>query len=121
MACLLGHDWPGNVRELRNVIERVMILENREEIDVVDLPEEIALRDFGTDDDESEGAGEQAGADGVPPSMALPEGGLSLRDLQRELVRQALERTGGNQTRAARLLRISRDALRYKMKTYRLS
>jgi DNA-binding protein Fis len=46
--------------------------------------------------------------------------GISLRDVQYELVRQALERTGGNQTKAAQLLRISRDALRYKMKSFGL-
>jgi DNA-binding protein Fis len=52
--------------------------------------------------------------------IRLPEAGVSLRDVQFELVRQALERTGGNQTKAAQLLRISRDALRYKMKSFGL-
>ncbi|HEX6852495.1 MAG TPA: sigma-54 dependent transcriptional regulator, partial [Candidatus Polarisedimenticolaceae bacterium] len=119
MSCLVRYDWPGNVRELKNVIERVMILENREEIDVTDLPEEIVQGWEGGDDEAAEGAvGAALSASGL---FVLPEEGVSLRDLQREFVRQALERTGGNQTRAARLLRISRDALRYKMKTYGLS
>jgi DNA-binding NtrC family response regulator len=119
MSCLVRYDWPGNVRELKNVIERVMILENREEIDVTDLPEEIVQGWEGGDDEAVEGSsGASLSASGL---LVLPEEGVSLRDLQRELVRQALERTGGNQTRAARLLRISRDALRYKMKTYGLS
>ncbi|HEX4826147.1 MAG TPA: sigma-54 dependent transcriptional regulator [Candidatus Polarisedimenticolaceae bacterium] len=111
MACLVRHDWPGNVRELRNVIERVMILESREELDVTDLPEEILQS--------------PAESTGPPPASAaqvirLPEEGVSLQDVQFELVRQALERTGGNQSKAARLLRISRDALRYRMKTFGL-
>jgi DNA-binding NtrC family response regulator len=112
MACLTQHDWPGNVRELRNVIERVMILEDRDELDVTDLPEEI-LEDDGAD---------TLGAPGVSAAqiIRLPEEGVSLHDVQYELVRQALERTGGNQSKAARLLRISRDALRYRMKTFGL-
>ena len=59
---------------------------------------------------------EPAGTGGI----VLPDGGVSLREVERELVRQALDRTAGNQTRAAKLLRISRDALRYKMKSYGL-
>jgi two-component system response regulator AtoC len=118
MACLVSYDWPGNVRELRNVIERVMILEDRAEIDVTDLPEEILQRMEG----EGENGGEEEGATtGEAGRIELPEGGISLRDVQRDLVRQALQRTAGNQTRAAQLLRITRDALRYKMKTYGLS
>jgi two-component system, NtrC family, response regulator AtoC len=120
MACLMRHDWPGNVRELRNVIERVMILEDRAEVDVSDLPEDIVHRtDLAGDEDVPP---DPAGAE--DPSAAalirLPEAGVSLRDVQFELVRQALERTGGNQTKAAQLLRISRDALRYKMKSFGL-
>jgi DNA-binding NtrC family response regulator len=120
MACLTRHDWPGNVRELRNVIERVMILEDRAEVDVADLPEDIVHRqDLAGDEDvvaDPSGA-ETASAAGL---IRLPEAGVSLRDVQFELVRQALERTGGNQTKAAQLLRISRDALRYKMKSFGL-
>jgi transcriptional regulator with PAS, ATPase and Fis domain len=120
MACLTRHDWPGNVRELRNVIERVMILEDRAEVDVADLPEDIVHRaDLAADEDV---VADPSGA--VTASAAalirLPEAGVSLRDVQFELVRQALERTGGNQTKAAQLLRISRDALRYKMKSFGL-
>ena len=53
--------------------------------------------------------------------IVLPEGGVSLKDAEFELVRQALEATAGNQSKAARLLRISRDALRYKMKKFGLN
>jgi DNA-binding NtrC family response regulator len=70
---------------------------------------------------EDDGA-DTLGAPGVSAAqiIRLPEEGVSLHDVQYELVRQALERTGGNQSKAARLLRISRDALRYRMKTFGL-
>ena len=103
---LVAYYWPGNVRELRNVIERAMILESKELLDVDDLPSEI-LRGGGTN------------GGGVSP-FRLPETGYALESMEREMVRQALDRTSGNQTRAARLLDISRDALRYKMKKFNL-
>ena len=120
MACLMRHDWPGNVRELRNVIERVMILEDREEVDVTDLPEELVQRAGPVEDEDVAGDPSAAGAANAAALIQLPEAGISLRDVQFELVRQALERTGGNQTKAAQLLRITRDALRYKMKSFGL-
>jgi DNA-binding NtrC family response regulator len=120
LACLQRYDWPGNVRELRNVIERAMILENREALDVTDLPEEIVQTGNGQAGDGAEAAESEA-ADSDGSSVRLPEDGISLRQVEYELVRQALEKTSGNQTRAARLLRISRDALRYKMKKFGLS
>ena len=72
-------------------------------------------------------SGDDAPASGGAPAVGaaavirLPEDGVSLRDVQYELVRQAMERTGGNQTKAAQLLRISRDALRYKIKSFGLT
>ena len=100
---LVAYSWPGNVRELRNVIERAMILETKELLEVDDLPVEILN---GASRDNGEGA------------FHLPAEGCSLKGLEREMVKQALGKTHGNQTRAARLLGISRDALRYKMKKY---
>jgi two-component system response regulator AtoC len=94
LDCLMRYDWPGNIRELRNVIERAMILETKPQVEIQDLPREITrhpVEDAGT------GPREEA---------------------EKDLVKQALERTRGNQTRAARLLNISRDALRYKMKKF---
>lgn len=120
MACLKRHDWPGNVRELRNVIERVMILEDREELDVTDLPEELVQRAGPLEDEDPADDPSVAGAAAAAALIRLPDVGISLRDVQLELVRQALERTGGNQTKAAQLLRISRDALRYTMKSFGL-
>ena len=104
---LMAYFWPGNVRELRNVIERAMILENKPEIGVDDLPREIR-----------ESAHAEAGP--VPDGFRLPESGFPLKDIEQEMVRQALDQAGGNQTRAAKLLSVSRDALRYKMKKYGL-
>ncbi len=103
---LMAYHWPGNVRELRNVIERAMILESKEYLGVEDLPAEIL---------ESSGGN---GSEDCP--FRLPDSGYALESLEREMVRQALEKTRGNQTRAARLLDISRDALRYKMKKFSL-
>ena len=102
-ACLTEYAWPGNVRELRNVLERALILASGPVLHVEHLPPEVGAR--------------------VPPPekaapMALPAEGVSLEEVERDLVRQALDATGGNQVRAARLLGISRDALRTRMKKF---
>jgi transcriptional regulator with GAF, ATPase, and Fis domain len=106
---LITYPWPGNVRELRNVIERAMILENKPEITLQDLPREIRDR-----------AVEAEAPAAAPSGFHLPETGFSLKKIEQEMVRQALEKSAGNQSRAARLLSISRDTLRYKMKKYGL-
>ncbi|MFN7992907.1 MAG: sigma 54-interacting transcriptional regulator [Bryobacteraceae bacterium] len=104
---MLAHDWPGNVRELRNAIERAMILEESALILPSSLPISISRPD---------GSG-----GGVPtPRTEIPTEGLSLEDNERMLLARALEKTDGNQTQAARLLRITRDTLRYKMKKFNL-
>ena len=104
---LLAHDWPGNVRELRNAIERAMILEESALITPASLPIAVSR------------------PDGVPMTLTpqpseIPTDGLSLEDNERSLLVRALEKTSGNQTQAARLLRITRDTLRYKMKKFNL-
>jgi transcriptional regulator with PAS, ATPase and Fis domain len=105
---LMAHDWPGNVRELRNAIERAMILEEGPAITAASLPIAIARPDGG-------------GPLAPPPAGGeIPTGGLSLEDNERSLLVRALEKTEGNQTQAARLLRITRDTLRYKMKKFNL-
>jgi two-component system, NtrC family, response regulator AtoC len=104
---LLAHDWPGNVRELRNAIERAMILEESPVITPASLP--ISL---------THDALERTMSAGAAPVM--PEAGLSLAEHERMLLAQALEKSGGNQTQAARLLHITRDTLRYKMKKFNL-
>lgn len=105
---LLNHEWPGNVRELRNAIERAMILEDTSLLHAASLP--IALR--GQDWKEMSFVVSAAGGESVD--------GLSLADQERRLVVHALENTEGNQTQAARLLHITRDTLRYKMKKFSL-
>jgi two-component system response regulator AtoC len=121
------YPWPGNVRELRNVIERVMILEDGDLITTTYLPRGIGKEGSDTG---HESAAEWATRHGTeqgdqdrpetPPSSVLPfrlpPDGLVLDELEMSLVRQALERSNGNQTRAAELLGISRDQLRYRLK-----
>ena len=106
LATFRRYEWPGNVRELRNVIERAMILEDGNEITTRYLPRGL------TAESRAAGTGSAAVSDGV----RLPVHGISLEDVEMSLVRQALERSGGNQTKAAELLDISRDQLRYRMK-----
>lgn len=111
---LTEYDWPGNVRELRNVIERIVILENDDQIRPEHLP--LELRQY---------AEAAATADPRPLPMQeigieIPADGLSMEAVERELVVKALDKTVNNQTRAAKLLDITRDSLRYKMKKFGL-
>lgn len=99
-SVLQMYPWPGNVREVRNVIERAILLCSGDEIQAEDL----LIR----------GAPCRFEAKGI----LLPEEGVRLEDVEKSLVRQALERTGGNQSRAAKLLGLSRDQVRYRMKQY---
>jgi transcriptional regulator with PAS, ATPase and Fis domain len=101
------HDWPGNVRELRNAIERAMILEESALITPPSLPLAISRPDVVV-------------SMTVPMGSEIPTDGLSLEDNERSLLVRALEKTNGNQTQAARLLRVTRDTLRYKMKKFNL-
>lgn len=104
---MLIHDWPGNVRELRNAIERAMILEDSSLITPASLPISISRADVRQ-------------SSSLEPELQIPDTGMSLVDNERQLLARALEKTNGNQTQAARLLRITRDTLRYKMKKYNL-
>ncbi|MBT5737161.1 MAG: sigma-54-dependent Fis family transcriptional regulator [Planctomycetes bacterium] len=107
MTAFEGHSWPGNVRELENSLERMMVL----------------------------GEGEVLGVDLLPPTIAnlqsqllpvgdgpfqLPREGLILEDLERSLIEQALQRTGGSLDPAAKMLGISYKTLQYRIKKYRL-
>src|SRR5437762_3997790 len=103
------YNWPGNVRELRNVIERAMILEDEEIITMKYIPRGVS--GGGPTSDPAHGDGS-----GLPELFHLPPGGVSLDEVEMSLVRQAIERSGGNQTKAAALLGISRDQLRYRLK-----
>ena len=109
-AAFRRYEWPGNVRELRNVIERAMILEDGDVITMKYVPRAVAegARQSLPEDARALGAG--------PARFRLPSEGVSLDEVEMSLVRQAIERSGGNQTKAAELLGISRDQLRYRLK-----
>jgi DNA-binding NtrC family response regulator len=92
--------WPGNIRELRNALERAMLLTTKDLIEPEDL---TALT-------------RKAAA----PQFQLPPDGVSLEEVERQLLMQALERSGGNQTQAAELLRINRDQVRYRIEKFGL-
>jgi DNA-binding NtrC family response regulator len=103
-ARLALHSWPGNVRELENVIGHACIMAMSDMVDIPDLP--VYLR--------SETHEEPP----LPDEHPATPGGLA--DQERRLVARALEQAGGNQSHAARILRIGRDALRYKIRKYNL-
>lgn len=110
---MTNYDWPGNIRELRNVIERIVILENDDLIRLEHLPYE--LRKVSGED--------QLVTDPHPTkkvSIDVPLEGISMEAVERELVIRALERANNNQSKAAKLLDITRDSLRYKMKKFGL-
>jgi two-component system response regulator AtoC len=102
MKRLQSYGWPGNIRELRNAIERAMLLSEGEELTNADFPL----------------------ATGVAPRLGdgvqLPAHGIDLEQLERSLVVQALERSGWNQTRAAALLGVNRDQIRYRIEKFNL-
>jgi len=101
---LVEYHWPGNIRELKNVIERAVILECEDQLLVENLPREMVDKTVGG----------QVG----PLNFRLPPEGIDIEDVERELIRQALELAEGNQSRAAKLLNLGIDALRYRMKKF---
>ncbi|MBP7149559.1 MAG: sigma-54-dependent Fis family transcriptional regulator, partial [Acidobacteria bacterium] len=102
LAKLKAYSWPGNVRELRNAVERAVLLAEGPELG----PSDFAIA----------GAGAQRGG-----AFDLPETGLDFEDLERTLVRQALERAAYNKARAAKLLGMPRDWLRYRIEKFGLA
>jgi two-component system, NtrC family, response regulator HydG len=105
MGLLERYTWPGNVRELQNVIERAVILCQGTVVTAQELP---SLREHLTAP--------------VPSGDAfrLPPGGILLREVEKEFIRQALERTHQNKSHAAKLLGLSRTQLRTRMRHYGL-
>jgi transcriptional regulator with PAS, ATPase and Fis domain len=101
MALLTAYRWPGNIRELRNAIERAMLLGEGEWLTPELLPVASARPS-------------------TAQTMELPEEGVNLETLERELLVQALRRTGGNQTKAATLLGLNRDQIRYRIEKFGL-
>ena len=103
---LLAYSWPGNVRELRNLVERAVFLAESESLEPTDFESMHTLH---------KETGAAGGSD-----IALPEHGLNIEDVERRLVVLALERTKGNQTRAAALLGLHRDQIRYRIEKFGL-
>jgi DNA-binding NtrC family response regulator len=104
---MASYSWPGNVRELKNLVERLVVLENVEEVQPFHLPHWLS----GTP------------APAVPPheqGFVLPSEGISLDDLEKDLFIQALKKAGNNKVAAAKLLNISYDSFRYGIKKYGL-
>jgi len=101
---LTHYHWPGNVRELQNVLERAFILCEAELLEPEHLPPELMAP--------------LPSSQGDAPLFKLPARGISLENVERDFIQQALEMSGGNQVRAAKLLGISRDVLRYRMKKF---
>jgi DNA-binding NtrC family response regulator len=104
LARLIRYSWPGNVRELRNLCERMLVLFSGRTVEPDNLPQEIR---------------QEAKAPASP--FRLPATGIHLDSLESEFIRQALELTGGNRSRAARLLGLSRDTLLYRIKKYAIA
>ncbi len=106
LRMLERYAWPGNVRELRNVVERAVILEESSVILPEHLPDELRLGSRAAD---------------LFPGYKLPPGGVDLERLEKDLIGQALQQTQGNKTRAAALLGLTRDTLRYRLEKYELT
>jgi len=119
---LLNHNWPGNVRELKNSIERAMILEDEPLLHSMYLPFAVAETGGMTAFERaSSGDGGSQLANGrALPKLYIPEGGTSLEEVERTMVELSMRQANNNQTHAAKLLNISRDALRYKLKKFGL-
>jgi len=97
MEKLMGYHWPGNVRELENVIERSLVMAKGKQLDAADIKLESAPRPKPQNE-----------------SHFLPEG-MSLDSYEQELIREALRRADGNKSQAARILGLTRNALRYRL------
>lgn len=106
MKMIMQYDWPGNIRELKNVIERAMIFEDEDMIMVERLSAEVIA------------VSSRSMNQLRPEEFKIPPNGIDIEEVEKELIRQALIATKGNQSKAARLLHIGVDAMRYRMKKF---
>ena len=103
---LVDYPWPGNIRELKNVLERAIILGNEETLSVDHLPLEVTARSA-------------VSMSSVPmATFRLPPEGVDIEEVEKELIRQALENNDWNQSKAAKKLNLGVDAFRYRMKKF---
>jgi DNA-binding NtrC family response regulator len=109
---LTRHDWPGNVRELENALGHACMMVMGDTIDVEDLP--LSVRG------QTAKRAAEVGVTPISAGLDRPPEELSFEDHERDLLVGALQKANGNQSQAARLLRISRDRMRYKMAKYNL-
>jgi DNA-binding NtrC family response regulator len=117
---LLSYPWPGNVRELSHVIERAVLWSRDSTLNVEHLSLAAPMRVAPDSPDAAPDAGEQrlnpAGAAISDSGMPVESGDLT--QVERSMIERAMREAGGNQTRAAQKLGISRDTLRYRLKKY---
>jgi len=99
-----AYAWPGNVRELKHLVERLAVVAEDDNVSSKDLPENLTAT--------------TAAAANV--LIQLPDDGIDLEEVEREILRQALEKHGWNQTRTAQYLNVTRSALIYRMQKYGL-
>ncbi|MBL8208326.1 MAG: sigma-54-dependent Fis family transcriptional regulator [Blastocatellia bacterium] len=99
-----AYAWPGNIRELKHTVERLAVIAESDAVGIKDLPDNMTAT--------------TGNASNV--LIQLPDDGIDLEEVEREILRQALEKRGGNQTRAAQYLNITRSALIYRMQKYGL-
>ncbi|MFQ5657400.1 MAG: helix-turn-helix domain-containing protein, partial [Candidatus Methylomirabilales bacterium] len=109
-VALSQYHWPGNVRELRHVMERAVISSTGEVIQLKDLS-------IGPSSSATKQMPQVQEAD---LAAQFPAGGISLPRWERQLIEKALQSTGGNTTQAARVLGITRDTLRSRMRKYKI-
>lgn len=107
LTILKTHDWPGNVRELHNVVEGLSITCKDEMIQPDHLP--ASVRDIPS-----------TGSNGESEKISLLAFGLSAQEMEKKLLKEALDRSGGNISEASRLLKITRNTLRYRIAKYHL-
>jgi two-component system response regulator AtoC len=108
---LLAYSWPGNVRELRNLVERAVLLAESDTLEPADFESMRTIVPQASSTTASDG----------PAGVALPAEGVNLEDVEKRLVMMALDRTNGNQTRAAALLGLHRDQIRYRIEKFGLT
>lgn len=104
---LINYDWPGNVRELKNLVERVLILNRTKEITPEILPDEIKQTICVCKSDGFE--------------ISIPDEGIKFEEIEKNIIITALKKCNGNQVKAAKLIGLTRDTLRYRIEKFKIN